>query len=608
MQLKTVSISGFRSIESVSDVHIGKPTLITGQNDGGKSSFLLAVQFLLNAYVAADRDHTYTPQPSQATPEDQADPDDPADPDGETGCPRQPEVVVEGVFTLKQLEQDQLGLPTEVTLRRRHLLGGGASYEIEKEVPSDSRLRDPESLRVDELKALCTEFGLATTGLKAELVERLQVKARTVETTVEWVPATPALVKALPSLLIFSSENAADADESIRRLLSATYKSHLQHESIAGRVQEIEQQLDELLAGDVKAIIEHVQDRCADVGSISIQPNSSLSAGVRDALITVSNSAGQEIRLAEAGAGRSRRISLAVWEAAGDLLNGQGDAVVIYDEPDTHLDYHHQRDLMKVILEQASLPDTKVIVATHSMNLIDGVDIADVLHFTLDSDRTAVRVLRDDSETGRHLGSIAASLGLRNTTLLHERLFVGVEGITEMACLPILFRLATGKQLESCGIALWACGNNEGAVNFAAFLKAHHRNVVFLCDHDSVKNCPKVFAPERLRARGFDPDNEALYLGNPNEIEDLFDDQVWARVANAVWPLPDGRSWNPREFSVHRDGKFSSQVLEMLRTESQVGPGSKEDVMTQLALKLSKAEMPSDLTERFAELQALAES
>lgn len=601
MRLKTVSVSGFRSLESVDSVHLGSPTLITGQNDGGKSSLLYAIQFLLNGYAATDRDHTYQPVlvDSTGTTNDSG-------ADGDQDCARCEELIVEGTFVLSPLEQDLLGLPAEARVRRRHLIASTSSHEVERNIPEDPELRDLGSLRVDQLRELCSSRGESSAGLKPDLVERLEALAKSGTQVLEWVAASPALVRALPDLLVFSSENAADADESIRRLLTTTYKAHLQQDDISGLVTQIESQLDQLLAKDVESIIKHVSARCSDVGTVRIQPNSSLTAGVRDAVITVSNASGQDIRLAEAGAGRSRRISLAVWEAAGELLSRQGDTVVIYDEPDTHLDYLHQRELMKVILEQADLSSTRVIVATHSMNLVDGVDIGDVLHFTLDSDRTVVRVLRDETDTGRHLGSIAASLGLRNTTLLHERLFVGVEGITEMACLPILFKLATGKQLESSGIALWACGNNEGAVNFASFLQTHGRNVAFLCDQDSVTHCPKVFAPEKLKSRGFDPDTQALYLGNPNEIEDLFEDHVWSRISNVAWPLPDGRTWKPEDFFQHRGSKFSSEVLNMLKIGSPVGPSSKDDVMTKLALNLSKAELPPDLVDRFTKLQELA--
>lgn len=112
--------------------------------------------------------------------------------------------------------------------------------------------------------------------------------------------------------------------------------------------------------------------------------------------------------------------------------------------------------------------------------------------------RTVIDRLGDDSDVGRHLGAVAAALGLRNTVLLHERLFVGVEGISEQSAFPILFRLATGNHLESCGIALWACRNNEGATDFAKFPVEHERQVVFIIDSDSKSAKRNVFSDKKL--------------------------------------------------------------------------------------------------------------
>lgn len=57
---------------------------------------------------------------------------------------------------------------------------------------------------------------------------------------------------------------------------------------------------------------------------------------------------------------------------------GDRSVVIAYDEPDTHLDYGHQRDLVDLLRKQAEMEHVAVIVATHSMNLIDKVQIDDV--------------------------------------------------------------------------------------------------------------------------------------------------------------------------------------------------------------------------------------
>lgn len=598
MKLRTVAISGFRSIENLSPITIGRPTLVTGQNDGGKTTFLTGVLYLLGKYQVDNRDHTYldvSDLPETQEPlivaEGQA--------DERERCEL---LVVEGTFGLNDQEQERHQLPDQIRLRRVHRLGGPSEYQLQREVTSRVDLRDLDALKVDDLKALCSKYELEPKGTKPVLVEALQAKARTFPMEIAWVTAPALLLRDLPTVLVFDSENATSAEDSIRKTLTATYSGHLHSDDLSGQIRDIEEKLDSLLQKDVDSLLEHIKSRCPDVGVVTIQPNASLDAGVRNANITVEPRPGEEVRLSEAGAGRARRVALAVWEASSQLAAVESDLVLLYDEPDTHLDYQHQRDLMRIVLEQAEAPRTSVIVATHSMNLIDGVDISDVIHFRLDKHRSAVDILNDDLDTGQHLASIAASLGLRNTVLLHERLFVGVEGATETASLPILFRLAMGKHLETCGIALWACGNNEGALTFARFLKDHHRRVAFLIDQDSETNNPRVFSKERLEKQGLDPNEHALYWGAPNELEDLFADETWARIANIAWRRTDQRRWVASDFAQHRTGKFSSKVLDMLKSESLTGPASKPAVMSTLAGHLSVAELPADVVDRFEKL------
>ncbi|MFE6840046.1 ATP-dependent endonuclease, partial [Streptomyces sp. NPDC057705] len=287
--------------------------------------------------------------------------------------------------------------------------------------------------------------------------------------------------------------------------------------------------------------------------------------------------------------------------------------IVVYDEPDTHLDYSHQRTVMDIIRKQCALPHVSVIVATHSMNLIDGVDIADVVHLKLNgSGRTTVERLVDDSHDGIdfHLGQIAAALGLRNSVLLHERCFLAVEGETEQQSIPLLFRLSQGLSLQAAGIALWACENNEGALHLARYLVKHQRTVMLMIDADSRDN--KLLKDERLRRAGLDLEKQVSYIGEAQgyrELEELFTDEQWAAAANRHWPRSAGQNWSPDDFAVHRNGgKFSGKVLNMLKERAEhQSPGGKPDMVYKLTTTLRHAQdVPQQLRDAFEQLQRLA--
>ena len=146
--------------------------------------------------------------------------------------------------------------------------------------------------------------------------------------------------------------------------------------------------------------------RCADTDNVQILPSVSIASGtgLKATQISVTSTAGEDVHLGEAGAGRARRVSLAVWEFTTGLLEDAGDVVILYDEPDTHLDYTHldythQREFMHLVRSQCALPNVKMMIATHSMNLIDGIDISDVVHIRHNAERRRLaKYLGDHSQ------------------------------------------------------------------------------------------------------------------------------------------------------------------------------------------------------------------
>lgn len=592
MQLESISIHGFRSIAHLEDIRIGAPTLLTGHNDAGKSAFLDAIRFLLDHYQFTELDATYASSLAESG--------------DEAPAPRPKSRVSStsavGTFSVSPTEQQELSFPEEVRIRRIVTQEGAPIYEIELPVPHEELLRDLETLGLTDLKARIKGLNLKPEGTnKPDLLAALRVAASSAPSSLGWGLASSAAIKALPSVLSFNPSGVTDAEESIRAALQTAYKLHEKDKEFRGTIRMLEENLEEKVATDASDLRSHIMETIPDIGNVRIIPSVSFSSGLKNTQVSITNAAGEDIHLGQAGAGRARRVSLAVWEYNTGLLSESGDVVILYDEPDTHLDYAHQRNFMRLIRRQTELPHVRMAMATHSMNLIDGVDISDVVLLKHNEEfRTTAHVLVDDTEVGAHLGAVAASLGLRNTVLLHERLFVGVEGATEAAAFPVLFRLATGRQLEACGIAMWSCDNNEGALKFAAFLNKHGRDVVFVVDQDSKKNSKHLFSTKKLAEYGLTEDKHGLYLGHPNELEDLFDDRVWAHVANKHWPHKEGREWADVDIASLRQGKFSTDLLQLMKAESESGPRNKQEVMTTLVLDLQESsEVPTTIRDAF---------
>lgn len=625
MHLNSFSVSGFRSLTEVADVPVSKPTILAGHNDGGKSALLDALAFLLGVRSLSEDDRTYlTPGPGS-----------------ELGSPVRCETTsVSGTFTLDPYEQEQFDLPEQVRLRRRAGQDLVAQWEIWTPVADDERLHDLSQHLVPALKDLVKEFALSPDSLRRGDLERaLRAYGREHAGGKDWMPAPSGLDKRMPRFLPFDGK-AARPDDAVKTALVGRFQSHMADPDLKGKLSAIEDEVKDRLRIDAKSLCDHIQTRCPDLAEVFVDPDVSFQQGFRAAPLRIARIAGEAVGLDRSGLGSNRRVSLAIWEWTSELLAEEESTVpaadladdeapepppvqtiVVYDEPDTHLDYTHQRKIMQLIRDQSAIPHVSVLVATHSMNLIDGVDIADVVHLKLDSHRTVVErlgagLLGDHIDT--HLGKIAAAVGLRNSVLLHERCFLAVEGETEQRAFPLLFRLCQGLSLQAAGIALWACFNNEGALHLARYLAQHGRTIMLVVDADSrnvskgIFKTPKLnqfFAPDPQRYVKFlgEPDPGAADQEKYNELEELFTDEVWARVANQIWNRNEG-TWQAADFGGLRgQGKFSGAVQALLQAQSQTGPGGKPEMMYELAMALEDPhDVPEQLRTVFTELRTLA--
>lgn len=609
-----MSVTGFRCLGEVRGIPISGPTILAGQNDGGKSAVLHALAFLLGHYSLVDDDRTYLTTTGEAT--------------APTRCD---ETWVRGEFTLDEWEQTTFDLPPDLAIRRYVAGDAGPVWQCLRPVPNDERLHgDLSKVLVGPLKDLVGEFDLTPASWKKDdLVKALSDYAKIHAGEPGWIALPAAAVKRLPRLLAFDGRDATP-DKAVRTALTGRYEAHMADEGLQGKLREIEGQVQNLLRTDAKSLVDHIQSRCPDLAHVEVIPDVSFKSGLVGTPLRIAKVSGEPVGLDRSGLGSSRRVLLAVWEWVNELLGDEtavqpeaaelpdGEAlelplqtIVVYDEPDTHLDYGHQRKIMRLVHDQSGVSNVRVVVATHSMNLIDGVDINDVVHLKLVKDRTVVERLGADThdDIDLHLARIAESVGLRNTVLLHERCFLAVEGATEQQAFPALFRMATGLSLQAAGIALWACGNNEGALHLARYLVKHKRSVMLVVDADS--QSLSLFKVDKLK-HVFGPEYSKIvkYVGVEKqvaELEELFESAVWAKVANKIWPKDT--AWEVTDFDALRgSGKFSSQVQELLQASSEHGPGGKPQMMSDLAAALDGPEdIPQELRDVFDELRELAD-
>lgn len=597
------SVRGFRSLTNVDDIPVSTPTILAGPNDGGKTAALNALAFLLGEYSPTEDDRSYLPE--------------------EPGS-RCTTTEVRGRFRLDEWEQETFGLPGEVDLRRVLIEALEPRYEIWAPIPDDEELRNLGSLLAPKLKELAAKFGVRVLNpTKPKLLAALRTYAAEHSSTSGWAELPPGIDARLPRLASFEG-HTLEPEAAVKSALALRFKAYIADETVRGQVRELEVDAQDWLRIQAKPLADHIVKRCPDISSVNVEPQVSFAPTLKSTSLHLERSSGERVRLDRSGLGSSRRISMAMWEATSELLSEQNPVeadlddspppvqiIVVYDEPDTHLDYHYQREVMRLIREQAGVPHVSVVVATHSMNLIDGVDIRDVVLLRLDDHRRTMMQRLGSGEHAdfdRHLGLIAAAVGLRNSVLLHERCFFAVEGDTEQQAIPILFTLSEGMSLQAAGVALWACGGNDGALNLARYLHEHGRSVLLMVDADS--QTQKMFSTANLRRTfGANHDKVVAMVGKQQgvaELEELFDDETWARTANETWPRTGG--WTPEHFTALRGGKkFSDQVRDLLREHSENAPAGKPAILLGLAVRLKHpTDVPEALRDVFRTLRRLA--
>ena len=165
----------------------------------------------------------------------------------------------------------------------------------------------------------------------------------------------------------------------------------------------------------------------------------------------------------------------------------------------------------------------QVVVATHSVNLIDTVTLQSLRHFRLEGPRTRVDIPSDygDGDESAFVDDLASGLGMRNSVLLSEKCFLVVEGPTEERALLILFKEVTGETLAGAGITLV---NTDGAGSVRRLVEVLisklKRSVVVLVDEDA-RHSPGRINEEWLSEMQLTEGTNGFFTGT-KEFEDAF--------------------------------------------------------------------------------------
>ena len=519
MKVLHLQIQNFRCYKDAS-IDLNCPfLLITGSNDGGKSALLRALELFLY---------------SRAKP-DEADFRSLA-PDGSRAADK--------IRLIARVESDG----EDVMLRRRFWIEEGKlewTYEKEKEVPVDNELREALSdftdWYADEQKDCLSNLGieLPERTNQEERYEKLKQYAETTEKTTDWVEISSPN---FPTVNRYLSEEMNDPIKDVQKFLKGAVEDHIHDlKQGDGEYAEIERKVEQAGKEQLK-VLEEVFSRY-DYGEdeTKLEPDIDfdLLRGLSLNALKVQQDE-NERPLKKLGSARRRKLMLALQEWRLESLRTSDEStslVLLYDEPDNHFDYEAQRKLLAILLNLSEQDGVQVIVATHSLNLIDSVEPENIIYLDQDIDEEGVtqsHIQRLGNWDEIH--DIAKMLGLRNHIVLNACVLC-TEGETEEILLPALYRVDRGRSLSSVGVEMvrGSVRGDDATWRLCKHMLRNNRDAFLFLDSDAQQHgSGKVIDSDAIQAFNENEckplamkDKNVVFLGE-KEIEDLFENRTLA--------------------------------------------------------------------------------
>ncbi len=611
MFLTSFKIKNFRALKQTDWIPLSDLTIFTGENDSGKTASTDALQCFLGKKQVTKEDFYRN------------------NGDIET------EIVVTAKFkvekdNLKHLSEFHPKGESNIIVERKFssIIDTEGKSSIRRgewnyitKVHPDKDLRDFEDLNVSGLDELLLKksISIKNNAIKPQKIQAIKNWLNK-QQLVDGLQKLPnILVDKLPQLEVF---RALDPEDAIKEHLRIIYIDLIE-EKYVDKLHKIENEISKELLSRANNVTKLLKERLSDIHTINISPTVDLkTGGLKDAEIFIKrteNSA--KVGLESTGEGQKRRISLSVYEATADYIKERSqkehekELIIVFDEPDLHLDYNKQRDLLKTLKKFISYSGVRLIIISHSLNLIDRLNIEQIIHFSLKPENQTTDVkcaeglcYEKDEEFLKHL---AENMGLKNSIVLNERVFLVVGGNTENKALPILYEKLFGHSLLTTGIILF-CGKGDNAsLAVAKNLQNNGKLVKILVDNDAKKNQKSHFTERAISKAGFNTRKDVYFIGK-EEFEDAFDDDIWAKTANLFWKKNNGTEWKGSDFgNLRNNGKFSEKILGCFKRECKNIP-TKPIIGQTLAMSIDSSnaekEIPSEIIDCFRELEAECES
>ncbi len=613
MKLIHIHLQGFRPFHQPVEIDFVQLTMLIGNNDSGKSSIMDILEIALTSNGRPDENDFYT-----STTGDNAE---------------KIEVVLR--FDLNPEEEDSLvfAIGNSITYRTIYTRDN-VTKEYLAEVPREEDLRCnfPKLTATDQI-AIIEKHDLAaleTTSNTENRTEWFKDFIQTVDKVNDWKEIPSDFQKILPRIQRYSAMDYNSPENLINRTVRQVFETVLYDELEAGEegdrelrqsLKEIEEEAEHKINEKVAELKTYIQKYAPTVTNITYEPHIDFSRGFQSGEIRVDEGRGEHY-LNKSGDGTKRKIFMATTDWDRDVtlaIQSEGgslpDIIRAYDEPDTNLDYHAQRQLFKSIFDISSGENSNIqsIISTHSPRMIDRAPAKSIRMLSEKEGVTIVDKLQtgDDVAIESFLSGVARDLGITNSLMFYENCFIFVEGNTEKNAIPLFYRKLYGQSMLEDGINII---NVKGKSAFKEFLRLFSQNkqelTVFFMDHDCADTHDDKMTEQVLRENGFSEEfcQERMILVGRQEFEDLFGPGIYMKVYNNKWPKDEGR-WVADDFvALDPDKKYSGELQRIMYDNcGEYGEKwGKSELGHALGAMCSEDEIPQEIKDLFTLARKIA--
>ena len=459
-------------------------------------------------------------------------------------------------------------------------------HYLRERVPEDERLHEWDYY-ADGEKEILKDYDIEPGSNADEREEQFEeLKAGILEdpedTCLDWVSCgTREFGRLAPASEQIDTEDVDSPIKLLSKLLRQETKSFLYAEDENGEksgvdeLVEIEEQATDALNERLESLSDRMERYLPGLDQITVDPDWSFVNGA-DLSNIVLRRDGEQIPLQELGGGTNARSALSMLEWSAEANEGKESVIRTMDEPDHRLHFDVQRRLINLLRSDISGEDSylsQCIVSTHSLIMVDGTPLHEVVYLPEEvdpNDERAPLVSKDEAEAEDFMGNIMAGLGLSASWVYLERAMIVVEGATEHNYIEELYHQVTGSTLVEDGVQVWDSQGCGHIVKTLQRLQDSGRARTFvILDSDAKEETHSEDTLEdhledMYEVGGSEP--ELVWIGD-KELEDTWEKDDLARLAEEHWPRADGNDWDEIHFqSVDGAEKPSDEIVDTIRS------------------------------------------